>query len=69
MEQQFKPVNEQRLLQHAASPDPVAGIHDFNLQCQRVLRCTARFMVSTPGGLCFNAGARSWLEGLEAEHP
>ena len=40
------------------------GIHDFNLQCLRILRCTAKAMASSPGGLRFKAGTRPWLEGL-----
>ncbi|MES2413594.1 MAG: hypothetical protein V4614_07315 [Pseudomonadota bacterium] len=34
-------------------------------QCLRILRCTARAMASSPGGLRFKAGTRPWLEGLE----
>jgi hypothetical protein len=41
-----------------------AGIHDFNQQCLRILRCTAKAMASSPGGLRFKAGTRPWLEGL-----
>lgn len=41
-----------------------AGIHDFNQQCLRILRCTAQAMASGPGGLRFQAGTRPWLEGL-----
>ncbi|MBC7610260.1 MAG: hypothetical protein H7228_11945 [Polaromonas sp.] len=40
------------------------GIHDFNLQCLRILRCTAKAMANSPGGLRFKAGTRPWLEGL-----
>ena len=41
-----------------------AGLHDFNQQCLRILRCTAEAMASGPGGLRFQAGTRPWLEGL-----
>jgi len=41
-----------------------AGIHDFNQQCLRILRCTAMAMANSPGGLRFKAGTRPWLEGL-----
>lgn len=58
---------------HAAEPELAqgasrtlsAGIHDFNLQCLRILRCTAKAMASSPGGLRFKAGTRPWLDGLE----
>ena len=40
------------------------GMHDLNQQCLRVLRCTARAMASSPGGLRFKPGTRPWLEGL-----
>lgn len=45
---------------------PVAGqaVNDFSLQCLRILRCTAKAMASSPGGLRFKAGTRPWLEGL-----
>jgi hypothetical protein len=39
--------------------------HALQLQCLRILRCTAKAMASTPGGLRFKAGTRPWLEGLE----
>jgi hypothetical protein len=48
----------------AARGDSLGGLHDVNLQCLRVLRCTALAMVSSPGGLRFKAGSRPWLEGL-----
>ena len=41
-----------------------SGFHDLNLQCLRVLRCTAHAMANSPGGLRFKAGTRPWLEGL-----
>ena len=41
-----------------------AGLHDFNQQCLRILRCTAKAMANSPGGLRFKAGTRPWLEGL-----
>ena len=42
---------------------------DFNLQCLRILRCTAKAMANGPGGLRFEAGTRPWLEGLSAAGP
>jgi hypothetical protein len=30
----------------------------------KILRCTAKAMASSPGGLRFVAGTRPWLEGL-----
>ncbi|MES2362517.1 MAG: hypothetical protein V4646_12025 [Pseudomonadota bacterium] len=47
-----------------ASRSLSAGIHDFNQQCLRILRCTAMAMANSPGGLRFKAGTRPWLEGL-----
>ena len=46
-----------------------AGLHDFNLQCLRILRCTAMAMINSPGGLRFKAGMRPWLEGLSVAQP
>ena len=45
------------------------GIHDFNLQCLRILRCTANAMANSPGGLRFKAGTRPWLEGISVGRP
>ena len=44
----------------------VAGVspHDLDRQRLRILRCTARAMASSPGGLRFKPGTRPWLEGL-----
>lgn len=39
-------------------------LHDFEQQCLRVLRCTARALANSPGGLRFKAGTRPWLEAL-----
>ena len=41
-----------------------AALHDIDQQRLRILRCTARAMASSPGGLRFKAGTRPWLEGL-----
>lgn len=46
-----------------------AGFHDLHLQCQRILRCTANALASSPGGLRFKAGTRPWLEGLTQARP
>ncbi len=40
------------------------AIHDIDQQRLRILRCTARAMANSPGGLRFKAGTRPWLEGL-----
>lgn len=53
----------------AASRTLGAGLHDFNLQCLRILRCTAKAMANSPGGLRFKAGTRPWLEGLSVARP
>jgi hypothetical protein len=37
---------------------------DFDQQCLRILRCTARAMAAGDGGLRFKPGTRVWLEGL-----
>ncbi|MFN5350960.1 MAG: hypothetical protein ACK5A0_15740 [Polaromonas sp.] len=41
----------------------------FNQQCLRILRCTAKALASSPGGLRFEPGARPWLEGLQSICP
>ena len=41
-----------------------SGLQDLNVQCQRILRCTAKAMSSSPGGLRFKVGTRPWLDGL-----
>ena len=45
-----------------------ASLQDLNQQfyqqCLRVLACTAKAMVTSPGGLRFQEGTRPWLEGL-----
>ncbi|HYW58828.1 MAG TPA: hypothetical protein VE934_17895 [Polaromonas sp.] len=40
------------------------GENDFDAQCLRILRCTARAMAASPGGLRYRPGARPWLDGL-----
>ena len=40
------------------------GPHDLDTQRLRILRCTAKAMASSPGGLRFKAGTRPWLEGV-----
>jgi hypothetical protein len=42
---------------------------NFNQQCLRILRCTAKALASSPGGLRFQPGARPWLEGLQSIRP
>jgi len=41
----------------------------FNQQCLRILRCTAKALANSPGGLRFKPGARPWLEGLQSIRP
>ena len=53
----------------AASRTLGHSLHDFNQQCLRILRCTAKAMANSPGGLRFKAGTRPWLEGLSAARP
>ena len=38
--------------------------HDLEHQCLRILRCTARALANSPGGLRFRAGTRPWLDAL-----
>lgn len=38
--------------------------HYIDKQRLRILRCTAKAMASSPGGLRFQAGTRPWLDGL-----
>ena len=64
MELQLNQLNEHGKPEQTSSRFLSAGIHDFNQQCLRVLRCTAQAMASSPGGLRFKAGTRPWLEGL-----
>lgn len=53
-------------LQHAQK---VAGFHDLQQQCLRILRCTAAAMANSPGGLRFKTGTRPWLEGIASAPP
>jgi len=46
-----------------------AAVGDLKAQCLRILRCTARSLASSPGGLRFKAGTRPWLEGLSGAWP
>jgi hypothetical protein len=57
-------------LQIAKQPDrdnatrPHRMTHDLEQQCLRVLRCTARALANSPGGLRFRAGTQPWLDAL-----
>lgn len=57
-------------LNPGGEPGPTAGraasaaLHYVDSQRLRILRCTARAMASSPGGLRFKAGTRPWLDGL-----
>ena len=48
----------------AKVPTPHRLTHDLEQQCLRILRCTARAMANTPGGLRFRAGTQPWLDAL-----
>jgi hypothetical protein len=37
---------------------------DLEQQCLRILRCTARALANSPGGLRFRAGTQPWLDAL-----
>ena len=43
--------------------------HYIDKQRLRILRCTAKAMASSPGGLRFKAGTRPWLDGLASGLP
>jgi hypothetical protein len=45
--------------------NPSVTAPNFNQQCLRILRCTAKALASSPGGLRFKPGARPWLEGIQ----
>lgn len=38
--------------------------HGFEQQCLRILRCTARALANSPGGLRFKVGTQPWLDAL-----
>jgi len=42
---------------------------NFNQQCLRILRCTAKALATSPGGLRFKPGAWPWLDGLQNIRP
>ena len=46
----------------AAAPHRLT--HDLEQQCLRILRCTARALANSPGGLRFRAGTQPWLDAL-----
>ncbi len=50
-------------MQKTSPPGPALN---FNQQCLRILRCTAKALASSPGGLRFKPGTRPWLEGLQS---
>ena len=69
MGEQFKPMNVNDQHEEAVSRTLSVGLHDFNQQCLRVLHCTAKAMVSSPGGLRFKPGTRPWLDDLVGNGP
>ena len=66
MELLFKPADEHPTPEQPSGQGASAGVYDFNQQCQRVLRCTAQFLFSTPGGLRFEAQTWPWLGAPDA---
>lgn len=44
------------------------GAFEFEQQCLRILRCTARSLANSPGGLRFRAGTRPWLDAISDCH-
>lgn len=64
---QIHQIDENGKAEPAAGRSFSDGMHDLNQQCLRVLRCTAKAMASSPGGLRFKSGTRPWLEGLVEE--
>lgn len=48
---------------------PNAVPADIRSQSLRILRCTARALASSPGGLQFKAGARPWLDAVSDAWP
>lgn len=61
MAMDLSPSGEQQAPEKTASR---LGPHDLDTQRLRILRCTAKAMASSPGGLRFKAGTRPWLEGV-----
>lgn len=61
------------LAQYPESLNPrsigVAVVLDVAQQGLRILRCTARAMAGSPGGLRFKPGAQPWLDGLTPIRP
>ena len=55
--------------QNSAAHGGSAKIHDLDQQRLKILRCTARAMAASPGGLRFKPGTRPWLEGLSVRLP
>ncbi len=43
--------------------------HSLDTQRLRILRCTARAMAASPGGLRFRAGTQPWLDGIPVDPP
>lgn len=67
----LNPANEQAKQGSGVSQAFSAASHSYDLDTQRlrILRCTAKAMASTPGGLRFTAGTRPWLDGLAGGQP
>lgn len=55
-------------LGQAKAPVPQRMTFDLEQQCLRVLRCTARALANSPGGLRFKSGTRPWLDALTQSH-
>jgi hypothetical protein len=65
----LNPANEQAKQGSGVSQAFSLASHDLDTQRLRILRCTAKAMASTPGGLRFTAGTRPWLDGLAGGRP
>lgn len=55
-------IPKQSVQANAATPQRLT--HDLEQQCLRILRCTARALANSPGGLRFRAGTQPWLDAL-----
>lgn len=64
MSLQLNRVGQTNYQQAVAASTSHVGLYNFNEQSLRILRCTAKAMAYSAGGLRFKAGTRPWLEGL-----
>ena len=54
---------------YTANQATCASAQSLDKERLRILRCTARAMANSPGGLSFVAGTKPWLEGLPGGRP